>query len=101
MFRRTKKPEAKQPANPSAVLAPGTPAPDFDLPRIAGERQSLSEYRGNPVILVFYPADWSSVCGDQLSLYNEVQPLFSEYGAQPIAIVPAMPCSLYSSMVRF
>lgn len=86
MFRRTKRSAANQPANPSAILAPGTPAPDFELPGIAGERLSLGEYRGQPVILVFYPADWSSVCGDQLSLYNEVLPLFKDYGAQPIAI---------------
>jgi peroxiredoxin len=86
MFRRTKKAAAKQPVDPSAVLVPGTPAPDFELPGIAGERLSLSDYRGQPIILVFYPADWSSVCGDQLSLYNEVLPLFKEHGAQPIAI---------------
>ncbi len=86
MFRKTKKPAQGKPANPSSILTPGTPAPDFVLPAIAGERLSLRDFRGQPVILVFYPADWSSVCGDQLSLYNEVLPLFKEYGAQPIAI---------------
>ena len=85
MFKRSKKPAA-QAVDPSAVLAPGATAPDFTLPGIAREQLSLSDYRGQPVILVFYPADWSSVCGDQLSLYNEVLPLFKEYDARPIAI---------------
>jgi len=86
MFRRSKRPARTAPPNPSAVLAPGTPAPDFDLPGISGKRLSLRSFRGQPVILVFYPADWSSVCGDQLALYNEVLPLFRDYGAQAIAI---------------
>jgi peroxiredoxin len=86
MFRRTRKPAGEQPVDPSSALAPGIPAPDFELPGIAGERLALRAFRGQPVILVFYPADWSSVCGDQLSLYNEVLPIFEEYGAQPIAI---------------
>jgi peroxiredoxin len=86
MFRRTKRPAGEQPVGPSSALAPGTPAPDFELPGIAGERLALRDFRGQPVILVFYPADWSSVCGDQLALYNEVLPMFNEYGAQPIAV---------------
>lgn len=86
MFRRKKRPVQQRPANPSLALAPGTPAPDFELPGISGQSLSLRDFRGQPVILVFYPADWSSVCGDQLALYNEVLPLFIEYGAQPIGI---------------
>ncbi len=86
MFRKTNKPAQGKSANPSSILTPGVAAPDFVLPAIAGERLSLRDFRGQPVILVFYPADWSSVCGDQLSLYNEVLPLFREYGAQPIGI---------------
>jgi peroxiredoxin len=46
----------------------------------------LSELRGRPVILVFYPADWSPVCGDQVALYNEILPEFSEYGAEILGI---------------
>ncbi|NIW42819.1 MAG: redoxin domain-containing protein, partial [candidate division Zixibacteria bacterium] len=42
--------------------------------------------RGQPVILAFYPADWSPVCSDQMSLYNEVLPLFEEYDAQLLGI---------------
>jgi peroxiredoxin len=46
----------------------------------------LSELRGRPVILAFYPADWSPVCGDQMALYNEVLPEFREYGAELLGI---------------
>ena len=37
---------------------------------------TLADFRGRPVILAFYPADWSPVCGDQMALYNEVLPEF-------------------------
>lgn len=71
---------------PSSTLEPGTRAPDFTLPSSTGERASLSDFRGQPVVLVFYPADWSPVCGDQLVLYNEVLPLFKDYSAQVLAV---------------
>jgi peroxiredoxin len=54
-----------------AALAAGQPAPDFDLPATPDQVVSLSEFRGRPVVLAFYPADWSPVCGDQMALYNE------------------------------
>ena len=47
---------------------------------------TLSQYRGRPVILAFYPADWSPVCGDQMALYNEVLPEFAAQGAQLLGI---------------
>jgi peroxiredoxin len=71
---------------PSAPLGPGTQAPDFQLAGTENGEISLADYRGRPVVLVFYPADWSPVCGDQLALYNEVLPLFEEYQAQVLAI---------------
>lgn len=70
----------------SKVLAPGTPAPDFSLPSAIDRTISLSDFYGRPVVLVFYPADWSPVCGDQLALYNEVLPLFEGLGAQLLGI---------------
>ncbi len=54
----------------SAVLKPGTSAPDFTLHSKPGESVSLSQFRGRPTILAFYPADFSPVCGDQMTLYN-------------------------------
>jgi peroxiredoxin len=67
-------------------LAPGTPAPDFTLPSGPDRTVSLHDFRGRPVILAFYPADWSPVCGDQMALYNEVFPEFQRYGAELLGI---------------
>lgn len=68
------------------ALTPGTIAPDFALPSTPDQRVSLSEFRGQPVILAFYPSDWSPVCGDQMALYNEVLPIFRQHGAQLVGI---------------
>ena len=61
-------------------------APDFTLFATTGKNLSLGEYRGKRVLLVFYPADWSPVCGDQLALYNEMQQIFDSYNTQLLAI---------------
>ena len=71
---------------PQAALPTGTPAPVFSLTSSSGAEVSLSDFRGQPVILAFYPADWSPVCGDQLALYNEVLPLFEEHDAQLLGL---------------
>lgn len=68
------------------ILPAGTPAPDFALHATPDQVLRLSELRGRPVILVFYPADWSPVCGDQVALYNEILPEFREYGAEILGI---------------
>jgi peroxiredoxin len=47
---------------------------------------TLSEFRGQPVIIAFYPADWSPVCGDQMALYNEILPEFQRLGAELVGI---------------
>ena len=70
----------------SDILASGTPAPDFTLSVTPDQRLSLGELRGKPVILAFYPADWSPVCGDQLALYNEVLSEFQKHGATLLGI---------------
>jgi peroxiredoxin len=67
-------------------LPAGTPAPDFSLQSTPDQRVALSEFRGRPVILAFYPADWSPVCGDQMGLYNEILPEFHRMGAELIGI---------------
>ena len=69
-----------------ALLEPGTPAPDFRLRATPDQWIELTELRGAPVILAFYPADWSPVCGDQMALYNEVLPVFRTHGAQLVGI---------------
>ena len=69
-----------------AILKEGTKAPDFTLPSTPDQKVSLSEFRGKNVVLVFYPADWSPVCGDQLALYNEVLPMFQKHNAEVIGL---------------
>jgi peroxiredoxin len=68
------------------ILIPGTPAPEFTLHVTPDQSLSLSELRGKPVILAFYPADWSPVCGDQMALYNEILPEFQKYQAELLGI---------------
>jgi peroxiredoxin len=72
--------------SPNTVLGPGTQAPDFRLHSTPDQSVSLSELRGHPVILAFYPADWSPVCGDQMTLYNEVLPEFHRFNAELLGI---------------
>jgi peroxiredoxin len=69
-----------------SALPAGTPAPDCTLPSTPDQKLSLTDFRGSPVILAFYPADWSPVCGDQMALYNEVLPEFRRYGAYLLGI---------------
>jgi peroxiredoxin len=68
------------------MISVGEPAPDFTLRDQDGEDVSLSDFKGRKVILVFYPADFSPVCGDQLSIYQEVKPEIAEKGAELIGI---------------
>jgi peroxiredoxin len=68
------------------ILPAGTAAPDFALNATPDQVLRLSELRGRPVILVFYPADWSPVCGDQVALYNEMLSEFREHDAELVGI---------------
>jgi peroxiredoxin len=68
------------------MIEPGSPAPDFTLSDQDGNRVSLADFRGRTVVLVFYPSDFSPVCTDQLSIYQEVLPQLEEEGAQLVGI---------------
>jgi len=70
----------------SSILNPGRKAPNFSLNSTPDQKVSLKDFRGQPVILAFYPADWSPVCTDQLSLYAMVMPEFKKFNAELIAI---------------
>ena len=72
--------------SPSRALEPGTKAPAFTLKSAPDQTLSLSDLSGRPVILAFYPADWSPVCGDQMALYNEVLPEFKRFGAELLGL---------------
>lgn len=77
---------ATQDSNAATILGPGTTAPDFELRSSPEKTLKLSQLRGHPVILAFYPADWSPVCGDQVVLYNEILSEFLQYDAQLLGI---------------
>ena len=64
-----------------APLPPGTPAPDFTLPRASFVRVSLADCHGRRVILVFYPGDWEPVSREQLRLYQDYLPVLARLRA--------------------
>jgi peroxiredoxin (alkyl hydroperoxide reductase subunit C) len=68
------------------MIAVGEQAPDFTLRDQDGEKVSLSDYRGRKVMLVFYPGDFSPVCSDQLSIYQEVKPEIAEKGVELVGV---------------
>jgi peroxiredoxin len=68
------------------LLGEGTAAPDFSLKTTPDQLVCLSDFSGRPLVLVFYPADWSPVCGDELALYNELREEFDEFGAAIVGI---------------
>jgi peroxiredoxin len=83
------------------ALEPNKQAPDFTLHSTPDQRLALRDFRGRLVILAFYPADWSPVCGDQMALYNEVLPEFRRLGAELLGIsVDGVWCHLAFSKDR-
>ena len=85
----------------SQPLSPGTQAPDFTLHATPDQTVSLSQLRGRPVILAFYPADWSPVCGDQMTLYNEILDEFRRFDAEILGIsVDGVWCHLAFAQAR-
>jgi thioredoxin-dependent peroxiredoxin len=66
----------------------GDEAPDFTLPGTGGRSYTLSDYRGQPVVVVFYPGDETPVCTKQLTNYNDDLARFNDIGAQVLAISP-------------
>jgi peroxiredoxin (alkyl hydroperoxide reductase subunit C) len=68
------------------MIEPGAEAPDFSLLDQDGQTVSLSGLRGQTIVLVFYPGDWSPVCTDQLNVYQEVLGDLEAKGAKLIGI---------------
>ena len=68
------------------MISVGEPAPDFTLPDQGGQEVSLSDFKGQRVLLVFYPLDFSPVCSDQLTLYRDIAPQLKEAGVTPLGI---------------
>jgi peroxiredoxin len=78
--------QPRSPGNKSTTLPAGAAAPNFTLKSTPDQSVKLSDFRGRPVVLAFYPADWSPVCGDQMGLYNEILPEFEKFGAELLGI---------------
>ena len=70
----------------AAALPPGTPAPEFTLATEPDRTVSLAEFRGAPVVLAFYPGDWTPVCNDQLIELTQRLPEIKARGAKVLAI---------------
>jgi peroxiredoxin len=88
-------------ARQDTILPAGSLAPQFSLCVTPNQTLSHNELLGRPVILAFYPADWSPVCGDQMALYNEVLPEFTRYGAALVGIsVDGVWCHAAFALVR-
>jgi peroxiredoxin (alkyl hydroperoxide reductase subunit C) len=68
------------------VIAAGQPAPDFTLADQDGNQVSLADFSGQKLLLVFYPLDFSPVCTDQLSIYQEVKPEIAAKGATIVGV---------------
>src|SRR5207237_6268732 len=79
---------AEQSLGPVAntILPAGTQAPAFTLKSTPGKSYSLSDFKGKPVVLAIYPADWSPVCGDQIALYKEMLEELADYVAQMFGV---------------
>jgi peroxiredoxin len=74
------------PIHSDRILPAGAGAPNFTLHATPDQTLTLSDLLGRPVILAFYPADWSPVCGDQMALYNEILPEFQKFGAELLGV---------------
>ena len=68
------------------MLAIRTKAPEFTLPDQNGEMKSLSDYKGQKVILYFYPKDMTSGCTKQACAFSELYPQFREKGAVVLGV---------------
>ena len=77
---------SREALNMNTILDTGQLAPDFTLRCTPDQSVSLNEFRGRPVVLAFYPADWSPVCGDQMALYNEMLDEFQAFDAELLGI---------------
>ena len=68
------------------MLEVGTKAPDFSLPDQNGEIRKLTDYRGQKVVLYFYPKDMTSGCTKQACSFGELYPQFREKGAVVLGV---------------
>jgi peroxiredoxin len=70
----------------SPILKAGAKAPNFTLKSTPDQSVSLRDFLGRPVVLAFYPADWSPVCSDEMGLYAQLMPEFKKFDAEMLGI---------------
>jgi peroxiredoxin len=68
------------------MIEAGTPAPDFSVSDQDGNMVGLGDFSGRKLVLAFYPLDFSPVCTDQLSIYQEVLPEIEAKGAALVGV---------------
>lgn len=75
---------------------PGSPAPDFDLPKagVGDERLRLSDLRGRPVVLLFFPFAFSPGCCNEIETFTQHYPEFAARGAEIVGISVDSPFAL-------
>ena len=101
MLNETTSDQQSSESDQSTALPAGVTAPEFALNSTPDQTVKLSDFRGQPVVLAFYPADWSPVCGDQVALYNELLPEFQRFHAQVLGIsVDGIWCHLAFAQAR-
>ena len=83
LYRHAPKMEGEARTTP---LPPGTKAPDFALPDASGRVVKLHDFAGQPLVLVFYPLDWSPGCSQQLDLYQHELDEFARRGARVVGV---------------
>src|SRR5437867_13157464 len=86
-LKRRKRASKESAKSRPSIIGPGNKAPEFSLYSTPDQKVSLSDFKGRPVVLAFYPADWSPVCTDQLSLYNQLLPEFERYNRPEILVI--------------
>src|SRR5689334_21624614 len=77
---------SKNAGKASPLLKEGVRAPNFTLKSTPDQSVSLRDFLGRPVVLAFYPADWSPVCSDEMALYPQVMPEIKKFDAEVLGI---------------
>ena len=70
------------------MIQEGKPAPDFELETDSGETVKLSDFRGRPVVLYFYPKDDTPGCTTEACEFRDAYDVFRDRGAEVLGVSP-------------
>ena len=68
------------------MLSEGSPAPDFELASDTGERVKLSDLRGKPIVLYFYPKDDTPGCTTEACEFRDAYDVFRDRGSEVLVV---------------